>query len=122
MYAYQLAVVVDDVAMGVTEVVRGIDLLDSTARQIYLFEKLGAAPPAFAHVGLALYPDGGRIAKRDAGSSLAEIRAASPDARPLVGRLARSLGIIDREEPISAAELVPLFRWTEAARNEWRVW
>jgi len=73
--AYELAVVVDDLAMGVTEVVRGADLLTSTARQILIYRALGAAPPAFFHCPLVLDKDGRRLAKRDAALSLRALRA-----------------------------------------------
>lgn len=66
MFAYQLAVVVDDAAMGITEVVRGADLLDSTPRQLYLYRLLDLTPPSFCHVPLLLAPDGRRLSKRDA--------------------------------------------------------
>ncbi len=73
--AYELAVVVDDLAMGVTEVVRGVDLLTSTARQILIYRALGARPPAFFHCPLVLDKDGRRLAKRDADLSLRRLRA-----------------------------------------------
>jgi glutamyl/glutaminyl-tRNA synthetase len=73
--AYELAVVVDDLAMGVTEVVRGADLLTSTARQILIYRALGAKPPAFFHCPLVLDKDGRRLAKRDADLSLRRLRA-----------------------------------------------
>jgi glutamyl-tRNA synthetase len=72
--AYELAVVVDDLAMGVTEVVRGADLLTSTARQILIYRALEAAPPAFFHCPLVV-KDGRRLAKRDAALSLRALRA-----------------------------------------------
>ena len=75
MPAYELAVVVDDVAMGVTEVVRGADLLTSTARQILIYRALNAQPPAFFHCPLLLDKDGRRLAKRDAALSLRALRA-----------------------------------------------
>ena len=65
MFAYQLAVVVDDAAMGVTEVVRGADLLDSTPRQLYLYYLLGLTPPVFYHFPLLLTAEGRRLSKRD---------------------------------------------------------
>ena len=73
--AYELAVVVDDLAMGVTEVVRGADLLTSTARQTLIYRALGAAPPAFFHCPLVLDKDGRRLAKRHADLSLRALRA-----------------------------------------------
>jgi glutamyl/glutaminyl-tRNA synthetase len=73
--AYELAVVVDDLAMGVTEVVRGADLLTSTARQILIYRALRAEPPAFFHCPLVLDKDGRRLAKRDSDLSLRALRA-----------------------------------------------
>ena len=75
VFAYQLAVVVDDARMGVTEVVRGADLLSSTARQLYLYRLLGLQPPRFAHCPLLLAADGRRLSKRDGGQSLENLRA-----------------------------------------------
>ena len=79
--AYQLAVVVDDAGMGVTEVVRGADLLLSTFRQLLLYRALSLAPPEFCHVPLVLDSSGKRLAKRDQGGSLRHLRAAgfTPD-------------------------------------------
>ena len=86
--AYELAVVADDVAMGITEVVRGEDLLTSTARQILLYRALGARAPAFFHGPLLRDATGRRLAKRDAAQSLRALRAAGclPD---LVGAAPR---------------------------------
>jgi len=86
-FAYNLAVVVDDAAQGVEEVVRGADLLDSTPRQIHLARLLGVAVPAYAHVPLVLGPDGARLAKRHGGVTLREV---GPSAA--VAWMARSLG------------------------------
>lgn len=90
--AYQLAVVVDDVAMEITEVVRGVDLLASTPRQLLLYEALGARPPRFAHIGLVVDDRGERLAKRDAGLSIAELRAAGASGEAVRDALLRSLG------------------------------
>ena len=77
--SYELAVVADDIAMGITEVVRGEDLLMSTARQLLLYEALGAKPPAFYHCPLVRDNDGRRLAKRDKAASLRELRQAGCD-------------------------------------------
>jgi glutamyl-tRNA synthetase len=92
-FAYQLAVVVDDLAMGVAEVVRGADLLGSTPRQVLLAELLDGDPPRYAHVPLVLAPDGTRLAKRDAGTTLREQRAAGVEPAALLGALASMLGL-----------------------------
>ena len=78
MFAYQLAVVVDDAAMGVTEVVRGADLLDSTPRQLLLYTLLGWEAPSFYHLPLLLAPDGRRLSKRNADAGLEVLRGRVP--------------------------------------------
>ncbi len=91
-WAYQLAVVVDDAAMGVEQVVRGADLLESTARQIWLFEALGAPVPSFAHVPLLVGADGEKLNKRHGATDLGQVRDAGVDPRRVVAALARSWG------------------------------
>jgi glutamyl-tRNA synthetase len=91
--AYQLAVVVDDAAMGVTEVVRGDDLLPSTARQLLLYRALGLPPPRFAHVPLVAGEDGARLAKRHGALSLGELREQGVDPRAVIGLLAALSGL-----------------------------
>ena len=109
--AYQLAVVVDDAAMGVTQVVRGRDLLGSTARQIYLQRLLGLPTPDYAHVPLLVAPDGRRLSKRERDLDLGAIRrrSASPDA--VLGALACRVGLAEPGEPVSASQLVGRFGW-----------
>jgi glutamyl-tRNA synthetase len=107
--AYQLAVVVDDAEMGIDEVVRGDDLLLSTARQLLLYEALGWTPPAFGHVPLLLGPDGVRLSKRHAGTSLRELRESGFGPERIVGRLAWLAGLRPRPDPVAAAELVKGF-------------
>jgi glutamyl-tRNA synthetase len=108
--AYQLAVVVDDAAQGVTEVVRGDDLVPSTPRQLLLYEALALRPPGFVHVPLVVGPDGRRLAKRHGDTRLAALRAAGVTPERLLGLLAWSCGWLDRAEPVAARDLVPLFR------------
>ena len=93
--AYQLAVVVDDHAMGVTEVLRGDDLLPSAFRQLELYDFFGWTPPQFAHVPLVVGPDGRRLAKRHGDTRLATLRAAGVPPERLVGFLAHSCGLIE---------------------------
>lgn len=124
LWAYQLAVVVDDLAMGITEVVRGADLLDSTARQIQLFEALsglfpGAATPEWAHVPLVRNPEGEKLSKRDEGLTLRSLRASGARPEVLVGWFGASLGLLDRPEPCRAEELVLLFSWERIGREDW---
>jgi len=105
-HAYNLAVVVDDAAQGVQEVVRGADLLESTPRQAWLAQTLGVAVPAYAHVALVLGADGARLAKRHGPVTLAE-RAEDPlETRAL---LARSLGLAQPGEHPSLDQLLERF-------------
>jgi glutamyl-tRNA synthetase len=108
--AYQLAVVVDDAAQGVTEVVRGDDLVPSTPRQLLLYEALGLPPPAFAHVPLVVGPDGRRLAKRHGDTRLSVLREAGVRPEALLGLLAWSCGWLERPDPITARDLLPRFR------------
>ena len=109
VYAYQLAVVVDDAAMGITEVVRGQDLLTSTPRQIYLQRLLGYQTPDYCHVPLLCAADGRRLSKREADLTLQALRADGVQPETIVGRLAHAARLIDRPEPITPRELIPLF-------------
>jgi glutamyl-tRNA synthetase len=115
--AYQLAVVVDDAAQGVTEVIRGDDLIPSTPRQIALYRALGLTPPSFTHVPLVVGPDGKRLAKRHGDTRLSALRDAGVSAQSLVGLLARSCGLIDRIEPIQCTDLIGRYRLTNFPRG-----
>ena len=117
VYAYQLAVVVDDAAMGVTQVVRGSDLLDSTPRQLWLQEELGLPHPEYGHVPLLLAPDGRRLAKRDRDQELGELQSRYT-APELVGRLAHLAGLIPEPAAVTPAELVPLFSWEKLPKED----
>jgi glutamyl-tRNA synthetase len=99
--AYNLAVVVDDAAQGVEEVVRGDDLLDSTPRQLFLARLLGVTAPRYAHVPLVLGPDGARLAKRHGGVTLRDVPAAQARAW-----MASTLGF-DVDPETFAPELLP---------------
>ncbi|MDO3411691.1 tRNA glutamyl-Q(34) synthetase GluQRS [Saccharibacillus sp. CPCC 101409] len=109
LYSYQLSVVVDDADMRITDVLRGSDLLDSTPRQILLYEALDLAPPAFLHVPLLNGPDGKRLAKRHGGIAISAYRERGTAPERLVGWLAYVSGLIDRPEPVKASELVRSF-------------
>jgi glutamyl-tRNA synthetase len=106
--SYQLAVVVDDAAMGVNQVVRGEDLVPSTPRQLLLYQARGAPPPRFGHVPLVLGPDGRRLAKRDASIKLGMLRRAGVDPRRVVGWVARSCGWTDAPAPSWPADWLTL--------------
>jgi glutamyl-tRNA synthetase len=108
--AYQLAVVVDDAEMNITEVVRGADLIPSTPRQLLLYQAFGQNPPSFTHVPLVVGPDGRRLAKRHGDTRLVTLRAAGIRAEVVLGLLAWSCGWLPKIEPITIRELVPLFR------------
>lgn len=108
--AYQLAVIVDDAALGVTEVIRGDDLIPSTPRQLLLYQALGYEPPQFIHVPLVVGPDGRRLAKRHGDTRLATLRDASVSAEKLVGFLAWSCGWLEQPTPIAAKDLMDRFR------------
>jgi glutamyl-tRNA synthetase len=107
--AYQLAVVVDDAAMGITEVVRGEDLLLSTLRQLALYRALGLPAPRFAHAPLLLGADGVRLSKRHDGTTLAQLRESGHRPEAIVARLAAWLGLLSDPSPLEARELVEGF-------------
>jgi len=109
--AYQLAVVVDDAEMGITEVIRGDDLLLSTPRQLLLYSALGCSPPSFAHMPLVVGTDGRRLAKRHGDTRLAALRNAGVPAEKLIGLLAWSCGWAEKGIAISPREL--LKRWLQ---------
>ena len=110
IYVYQLAVTVDDGEAGVTEVVRGMDLLSSAPRQMYLQELFGFSHPTYGHVPMLLAPDGRRLSKRDRDLDLGELRKrVSPEQ--LIGTLAWASGLVDQNTTISAAELAKEFSW-----------
>lgn len=120
MFAYQLAVVVDDAAMGVTEVVRGADLLDSTPRQLYLYRLLGLKPPAFFHFPLLLAPDGRRLSKRDADAGLDSLRDRASPAE-ILGKLAYLAGFNPSAEPRTAENLLADFGWEKVPKEDIRI-
>ncbi|MEZ6090850.1 MAG: tRNA glutamyl-Q(34) synthetase GluQRS [Pirellulaceae bacterium] len=107
--AYQLAVVVDDIAMGVTDVLRGNDLLPSTFRQLELYRAMKHPPPRFAHVPLVRGADGRRLAKRHGDTRLSYFREQGCKPESIVGWSAWSAGIIDRWELLSPSELLSVF-------------
>ena len=106
---YALAVVVDDADMGVTEVVRGDDLLPATPQQILLYRALGLQPPDFFHVPLVVGADGRRLAKRHGDTRIAAFRESGMSAEEIVGYLAWTLGIIQDSKSASLGSLVSDF-------------
>ena len=110
VYVYQLAVTVDDGEAGVTEVVRGMDLLSSAPRQMYLQELFGFPHPEYGHVPMLLAPDGRRLSKRDQDLDLGQLRKRITPEQ-LIGSLAFASGLIDRKCAISARELAGEFSW-----------
>jgi glutamyl-tRNA synthetase len=124
VFAYQLAVIVDDLDMGITDVVRGADLVASTPRQIWLARALGAPPPRYMHLPLVVAPDGSRLEKRTRGASVRELRERGLTAERIVGHLAFGLGLAPTSAPATPRAIVeqlgagaPL-RWP---REPWRI-
>lgn len=109
IYAYQLAVTIDDSLMGVTQVVRGSDLLPSTPIQIYLYRLLGFTPPQFIHIPLLTASDGRRLAKRDGDLDLDVMRRSCDSPEAIIGYLACLAGQLEKPEPASPSELVKIF-------------
>ena len=110
VFVYQLAVTVDDAEAGVTQVVRGMDLLSSAPRQMYLQSLLGFHTPVYGHIPLLLSADGQRLSKRDQSTDLGYLRQHTTPEK-ILGLLAHAAGLLPENIPVSAAELIPLFSW-----------
>ena len=117
VFAYQLAVVVDDALMGVTQVVRGADLLSSTPRQLWLYRELGLPAPEFYHMPLLLAVDGRRLSKRDGDESLEHLQARYTPEQ-IIGRLAYACGLQNAPDPRTPAELADGFSWQRVPQND----
>ena len=117
VFVYQLAVVVDDGAAGVTQVVRGCDLLSSTPRQIYLMRLLGLPEPKYWHVPMLTDGEGRKLSKRDAAMDLRQLRK-EHKPEEIIGLLAYRSGLIDREEALSARELLGEFHWEKLKKED----
>ncbi|MEZ6141434.1 MAG: tRNA glutamyl-Q(34) synthetase GluQRS [Zavarzinella sp.] len=117
--AYQLAVVVDDITMNITDVVRGDDLLISTGRQLLLYEAFQSPPPRWYHVPLVIGPDGRRLAKRHGDTRLSALRAAQVSVEKFLGYLAWSCGWLPEINGISLIDLLPRFSWHTIPRMAW---
>ena len=111
VFAYQLAVVIDDADMGITEVVRGSDLLSSTPRQLYLQDVLGLSHPLYAHLPLLVAPDGRRLSKRNRDLDLGTLRSQGKTPEEILGFLAYCAGLAEIEEPLSAVQVASRFSW-----------
>ena len=117
VFAYQLAVVVDDALMGVDEVVRGSDLLSSTPRQLWLYRELGLTPPKFYHLPLLLASDGRRLSKRDGDQSLENLRAKyTPEE--IIGKLAFACGLQASPAPTTPQALARTFDWSQVPKSD----
>lgn len=117
VYVYQLAVTVDDGESGVTEVVRGWDLLGSAPRQMYLQELFGFSHPEYAHIPMLMAPEGRRLSKRDQDLDMGALRnRLSP--QQLIGVLAHAAGLTETAAPISAKELATVFDWSKIQGKE----
>ena len=119
-WAYQLAVVVDDALMGVTEVVRGRDLLLSTPQQLYLYRLLGLNAPRFCHHPLLLNAQGQRLCKRDRSLDMGALRQRHSPGE-VVGRLAQLAGLLPQGETATPQQLLPLFDWRKVACADQRL-
>lgn len=117
VFAYQLAVVADDIDAGVTEIVRGRDLLSSTPRQIFLYRLLGAPEPKYSHVPLLTAPDGRRLSKRDQDLDIGLLRQRY-SAEEIIGSLAFAAGLLDAAIPCRANELLPVFSWCKLPKTD----
>ena len=119
--SYQLAVVADDAAMGVNQVIRGSDLVPSTPRQILLYRCLGQPEPTFGHVPLAVTPDGRRLAKRDGSLKLSSLREAGIDAGGVVEALVHSCGWCDQKPIRQPSEAIDAFDPARLSPERWVV-
>ena len=117
VYVYQLAVTVDDGESGVTEVVRGWDLLGSAPRQMYLQELFGFEHPTYAHIPMLMAPEGRRLSKRDQDLDMGALRSRLTPEQ-LIGVLAHAAGLTETAQPISAKELATVFDWTKIKGRE----
>ena len=117
VYVYQLAVTVDDGESGVTEVVRGWDLLGSAPRQMYLQELFGFDHPTYAHIPMLMAPEGRRLSKRDQDLDMGALRQRLKPEQ-LIGVLAHAAGLTEDARPISAAELATIFDWSKIQGRE----
>lgn len=117
VHAYQLAVVIDDAAMQISHVLRGADLLDSTPRQLLLYQLLNQSAPCFAHVPLLVGEDGQRLSKRNGDLSIAALRTRGIQPEMIIGYLAYQAGLLDSWIAIKCADLIGLFDLAKLPRS-----
>lgn len=117
IYAYQMAVVIDDALSGVNEVVRGNDLLNSTPKQMFLQEIFGFSTPVYRHIPLLTDAEGRRLSKRDGDGCMDRVRAVYTDPASVIGALAAALGLLPSPQSISLCDLIPLFDWSKIPRD-----
>ncbi len=117
VFAYQLAVVVDDALMGVTEIVRGRDLLLSAAQQIYLYRLLGFPVPQFCHHPLLINEAGQRLCKRDQSLAVSAMRQ-HITAPEIIGLLAYTIGLTPTREVLTPEQILPLFTWSKIGQQD----
>ena len=120
LFGYQLAVVVDDALSGVSEIVRGHDILSSTPRQIYLQRLLGFETPEYAHIPLLEDAQGRRLAKRDGDTDLTAL-AKRFSREEILGMLACSAGLLDENRPATMEELIDTFDWKKVRTEDMRL-
>ncbi len=118
MFAYQMAVTADDAAMGITQVVRGRDLLASVAPQTQLYRMFGVQPPLYFHIPMLVTSEGRRLSKRDRDLDLGVLRERFPTPEPLIGRLLYLAGVLSKPESLSAKEAVSVFSWDAVCRKD----
>ena len=116
-WAYQLAVVVDDALMGITEVGRGRDLLLSASQQLYLYNVLSLQAPEFFHFPLLCNEAGQRLSKRDKSLDMGILRSQYTPEQ-IIGEIAHFAGQTDRPEPMTSAELLKIFDWRKMPTND----
>ena len=117
-WAYQLAVVIDDALMGITEIVRGRDLLLSTPQQLHLYCTLGFSTPTFIHHPLLINENGQRLCKRDLSMDLNALREKHVSPEKIIGNLAFLAGITPEPTPVSPQDLLPLFAWQKVPKED----
>ena len=120
LYGYQLAVVVDDALQGVTEIVRGRDILSATPRQLYLQRLMGCDAPEYVHIPLLVDAQGRRLAKRDKDLDLTALSQRFTPAE-ILGMLAYSSGLLPEVRPVTLEQLIPHFDWQKVRRDDLRL-